>query len=353
MKKQHKLELDEEKHEKNKFKIKLEEKLKIENELKESLAKQQKDNETYKRKIKDLEVYINNLPTKDEFDDIKKQVDETKKQHDCLKVHNDELEHKYKKSKHVIQQKDNQINNLNKKLEEEALEYSKLQLKFDEFEKTSQEVNELISLRLNYSKIKAEYDNSLKLLENYQIKCAKIENECKRENDQLKDQINSNTNDILVLRDELEAKESQIAELKCTIKDINTSKANLNQLILDQMARIKSYETIANADYQKLLLNLYIEVETCSNTLNELVQNCIDIYEGNDIDVTRLVTCKIVKCDNVPEHHLNNGFITQEFLNEKLRGLCGLNEKIIKMRYLISDNYARNIAGQAGVCNQQ
>lgn len=353
MKKHHKMELDEEKNQKNQLKVRYDEKTKIENELKESLSKQQKDIDLYKRKIKDLESHIYTLPNKDEYDDIKKQVDEAREQIENYKVNKDELERKYKKSKHIIQQKDDEINNLKKKIDNQAIEYSNLQLKFEEFERTSKEVHELIYLRIEYDKIKTENESTRKLFENMLAKNAKMENDFKSEINSLKDQIENNINDTIVLKNDLEEKDCQIAQLKCTIKELNISKNNLNQLILDQMNKIKSYETIASAEYQRILITLCCELENNSNLLNELIQNCINIYEGGEIDVTRLVTSKVTKIDKLQEHNLCNGFVTQDFLNEKLRGLQGLSDKMNKMRYLISDNYAQIIAGQAGVCNQQ
>ena len=57
--------------------------------------------------------------------------------------------------------------------------------------------------------------------------------------------------------------------------------------------KLKSYESIMNAELEKLLQNMFKELNICTSDLNDLVNNCLDLYAGRQVDVTSLLGHKL------------------------------------------------------------
>ena len=57
--------------------------------------------------------------------------------------------------------------------------------------------------------------------------------------------------------------------------------------------KLKSYESIMNSELEKLLHNMFKELNICTSDLNDLVKNCLDLHNGLPVDVTSLLGHKL------------------------------------------------------------
>ncbi len=93
----------------------------------------------------------------------------------------------------------------------------------------------------------------------------------------------------LSVQRQLESKEKQVDELQASIRDVLNEKQALINENLTLTEKLKSYEILCSVDSFKLFKLLFKELSSCTIDLECLTQNCIDIYNGKQIDVCSLL----------------------------------------------------------------
>ncbi len=102
---------------------------------------------------------------------------------------------------------------------------------------------------------------------------------------------------------------------------------------------------------------LFIELNTCTNDLNELVNNCIDMYNGKSIDISSLLgySGNALNFNSIDfENTINQatGLINDEFISKKTNEIKSFKKKIGEIRKLVSDEYAEKIGSNISCATQ-
>lgn len=184
-----------------------------------------------------------------------------------------------------------EINNLKEEVKKKDADREKIQMEYDNYKALSYSVNELVELREENARNRAEIETAKKLLGAHNEKTSKMELNYEKEMARLREQVRLETEGNIALRQECDDKERKFDELKCELKSAN----NYNQLLLTHNAdledKLKSYEAIMDKDYQKLLRSMCKEIDVCTDRLNSLINNCTKILEGDEnIDLASLIS---------------------------------------------------------------
>ena len=270
-----KLDLNNEKIRNKQFETKLNEK---ENEIGILI----KEKEIFKnQKIKDEELN-NNL--KNQIEVLKKQNEEINNStiklensnNENLKKIKEKLENKIKENEEKIEQKDNELKELKKEMEEENLKYE----------------NEINENKIEIEKLKIEKDEVLKNFNNSQLQTNKIIN-LSQENLEQKNKIQTLENNISKLNEKYEnkikEKDEQIEQLKKLIIDLNNENSQIiNNIKGDSNIFDNDYDTNDDLDFlsklstlKKKFLLLEIEINKKNKEINELKINNQQLIDEN------------------------------------------------------------------------
>ena len=91
------------------------------------------------------------------------------------------------------------------------------------------------------------------------------------------------------MKQEIENKEIVNSDLRVKNREISDYNNILIESNLDNLDKIKSYETVMNEEYQFLLRDLCVQIDFSKIKLEILVTNCIKIRKGEDVDPVSLV----------------------------------------------------------------
>ncbi len=181
------------------------------------------------------------------------------------------------------------MDNFEKKLKEKDQDRETLQNEYDNFRNISKDVVELGDLRKENAKLKADNDSGRKLIMAHREQIASIQAKHQEEIYTLKEKLRIESDSSIGFRQEIENKEKIISELIIKNKEFS----NYNQILvdtnLDNLAKIKSFETVMNREYQNLLKQLCVELDFSKNKFNNLVENCIKLEKGENFDISSLV----------------------------------------------------------------
>jgi hypothetical protein len=135
-----------------------------------------------------------------------------------------------------------------------------------------------------------------------------------------------------------------------------------NQTLLHENLNLKekcqSYDLMLSADTIKLLHLLFIELNACTNDLNGLVTNCIDIYNGKQIDISSLLgfdssqSVDFNSIDFATSITQATGLINSEFISKKTNEIKKYREKLANVRKLVSDEYADRLGSNISCATQ-
>ena len=104
-----------------------------------------------------------------------------------------------------------------------------------------------------------------------------------------KEQLRLEQDASAAMQRELDHKEKQLSELHGSVKEALDEKQSLMSDYVNLTDKLKSYEILCSADSFKLFKLLFKELSNCTVDLECLTQNCIDIYNGKQIDVCSLI----------------------------------------------------------------
>ena len=113
-----------------------------------------------------------------------------------------------------------------------------------------------------------------------------------------------------------------------------------------------------STDTIKLLHILFVELNSCTHDLNEVVTNCIDIYKGKSIDISSLLGYSNHDNDYGGSQEFVNdinhasGLINNEFLLTKTNEIKKLKEKLGDVRKIVSDEYAERLGSNVSCITQ-
>ena len=112
-----------------------------------------------------------------------------------------------------------------------------------------------------------------------------------------------------------------------------------------------------NADTTKLLHLLFIELSACTNDLDELVNNCIDIYNGKQIEISSLLgfgnrNPEYTNAELATTITQATGLINNEFIGTRTKEIKTFREKLAKIRKMVSDEYADKIGSNVSCATQ-
>ena len=106
---------------------------------------------------------------------------------------------------------------------------------------------------------------------------------------ELKEETRMEADVSQALRHDLETKEKTLKSLSNSVKEMTTDNQQLQHENLNLREKCQSFELMQSSDTTKMLHILFIELSACTNDLDELVNNCIDIYNGKQIEISSLL----------------------------------------------------------------
>ena len=106
---------------------------------------------------------------------------------------------------------------------------------------------------------------------------------------ELQEKISFEQDTAQAIRKDLEIKEKQLDELERSVKEVLNQNQTLISQNLNLNDKLKSFEVLSSADSFKLFKLLFKELSNCTVDLECLAENCIDIYNGRQIDVCSLL----------------------------------------------------------------
>jgi hypothetical protein len=185
--------------------------------------------------------------------------------------------------------KQEKVENFEQKLKEKDVDREKLQNEYDIFRNKSKDVVELGDLRKENAKLKADNDSGRKLIIAHREQIVSIQAKHQEEIYTLQEKLRIESDSSIGFRQEIENKEKMISELIIKNKEFSDYNQILVDTNLDNLAKIKSFETVMNREYQNLLKQLCVDLDFSKNKLNNLVENCIKLEKGEDFDISSLV----------------------------------------------------------------
>ena len=125
---------------------------------------------------------------------------------------------------------------------------------------------------------------------------------------------------------------------------------------LNLKEKCQSFELMLSTDTIKLLHLLFVELNSCTHDLNEVVTNCIDIYKGKSIDISSLLGYSSHD-DYGSQEFVNDinhasGLINNEYLLIKTNEIKKLKEKLGEVRKIVSDEYAERLGSNVSCITQ-
>lgn len=164
---------------------------------------------------------------------------------------------------------------------------------------------------------------------------------------EIREQAKLESDSNQAIRSELDAKEKALKNLTNSVRDISTQNQNLQHEKLALQENLRSFELMQSSDTTKLLHLLFVELSGCTNDLDCLVHNCVDIYEGKQIEITSLLGYGNVDYAN-PELADTmtqvTGLINNEYVLKRTKEIKRFREKLAGIRKVVSDQYADKLA---------
>lgn len=321
--------------------------------VKSSSSAMQKELEKLQAKWKNCNDYIKSLPSASEVKQTEKQMSDLKSENDSLKSELNENESKYNRAKHFIKDKLNEIKELEEKIESVKASKEKVEIEYQEYRNASQEVGELMERCKENASLKAELDCARKLLSTQQAKLKQMQAKYDENSKDLNQKLIIEEETSSGLRKEVESKEKVITDLHVTINQFINEKQALFDENLTLKDKLNGLETVMNADLKKMLQLLFKELNYCTIDLDELVNNCVDIYSGKQVDLNSLLGTKSTN-RNLQDFSIDasNSIVNSEYLMKKTSEIKQLRSKLKQIRAIISDQYAEKIGSNISCITQ-
>jgi len=335
----------------NRFRLTIEEKDKELLDWRSKTMALQKECDSLKSRVRELDNYLAGLPTQDEITFTNSRADKLASENMDLQNRLQETEKKVTKAKYYIKEKLDEIQNLKEDIKKKDIDKDKLQMEYDNYKALSYSVNELVELREENAKNRAEIETARKLLVAHKDQMNQVQKKHSEETAKLREQVRLETEGNIALRQECTDKERKFEELKAELKSTNSYNQMLVTNNMDLGEKIKSYESIMDKDYQKLLRSMCKEIDVCTVRLERLIENCVKIADGDDnIDLESLISNpNYVFEESVDDaHQIMNGILTPEYLIQKLRELAKMKNDIDNVRRSVSTKYAGMIGNGEG-----
>jgi chromosome segregation ATPase len=182
-----------------------------------------------------------------------------------------------------------EISDLKEKVEQAEMDKEKVKIELASYKEATQEVGSLLERAEENAALKAELECAKKLLTSYQEKMRASQTKHEEQLSEAREKLRLEQDASLSVQRELENREKQIVDLQSSVRDVLGEKQSLMSENVALTDKLKSYEILCSADSFKLFKLLFKELSNCTVDLECLAQNCIDIYNGKQIDVCSLI----------------------------------------------------------------
>lgn len=325
-------------------------------ELKNHLSNSKKVSDSKSVKLGELESYLKILPTAEEYKSTNGMLLTTKNENEKLKSELELTNKRLAKAKTLLKQLQEKVENFEQKLKEKDQDREKLQNEYDIFRNKSKDVVELVDLRKENAKLKADNDSGRKLIMAHREQIVSIQTKHQEEICSLQEKLRIESDSSIGFRQEIENKERMISELIIKNKEFSDYNQILVDTNLDNLAKIKSFETVMNREYQNLLKQLCVDLDFSKNKLNNLVENCIKLEKGEDFDISSLVYDSRTYSNSIltdeDQDQVMSGVLTPEYLRNTIKDLKVVQENLDLLRIRVSNYYAEKIGDKLDCCIQ-
>lgn len=307
--------------------------------------------------LSERDDYIGKLPTMDEVNAEQVKFNELNVENENLKLRVKELEKKVNRAKEYIRDQNSEKKLSQEKLDQLQMEKEKVLAEFGHYKKATENVGDLMTRCEENASIRAEFELAKKMILKCEEKNKTQETKYETRLKELKEETRMEADVSQALRHDLETKEKTLKSLSNSVKEMTTENQQLQHENLNLREKCQSFELMQSSETTKMLHILFIELSACTNDLDELVNNCIDIYNGKQIEISSLLgygrkSSEYSNADLATTITQATGLMNTEFIGKRTNEIKHFREKLSGVRKMVSDEYADKLGANMSCATQ-
>ncbi|XP_047128110.1 centrosomal protein of 85 kDa-like isoform X1 [Hydra vulgaris] len=263
-------------------------------EMKEHiLSMEQRKSETYLRELKEakqentkLQLYLEELPTSDEYKSIKNEVKSLKKDKDTAMDEIDFIKKKNAELREEISKKDSQSQELLKTINKLKDEITRLSTSLESYKQQDEKgpfsLKEFQDAITKIKFFESENTHLKKSLEKRHKKLNRLHYDLLEKDKLMEEQKTSYENTIRLLTDDLKNKNLSITKVNAQNQEIMSSS-------LDYQKELKKYKDCYTQEYMDSFNILFKEICKCADDVRSFVKLCSSRVKGKEPDLNALL----------------------------------------------------------------
>eukprot|EP00794_Sanderia_malayensis_P000476 gene476-1121_t len=194
-------------------------------------------------------------------------------------------------------------------------------------------------------RLKADCERIKKLLEQKHKKMKLLHQQSQNATKALEERLGQEEDTINTLRRDIETKDSNLEELRTSVKQVATKNQDLMSENLALKDILSELDRLTCKEVQQVHIQVHKELNVCVAEIKYLIQLCSETAEGKDPNMSALLGIKGQQDIEVAEDSedvIGNPF-SIEFGRIKLKKIRELRGEIDKLRTFVSDKYAEEV----------